>query len=95
MSKNVSRREVLAGGTALAAGAVLKLPQGKEKAPPVNTERIEKLLATPLQGEAAKNLPDAIVNVQQTSTQRWKHKLVENSEPSMVFIALKRDVRSW
>jgi hypothetical protein len=81
-----SRREILkagvAGAAAVASGAALS--QERVETPP-DTSVIEKQLAKPLSGEAKKLLEGAVRNSQNSSKERLKSKLPENSEPCTIY----------
>jgi len=77
----------------VALGQSPKPNPAKEASTP--EQDVEKLLANPLEGDSLKALPDQIQGVQSDSKSRNRHPLKENSEPYIVFLAMKRDVKTW
>lgn len=97
MPGNLSRRNLLAGSAAVGAGLLgVKSAQASQKPDLAGSVKaVESQLAEPLNSESAKLLPDAVAEIQMTSKARLRHKLPENSEPSMIFKAMPKEVRGW
>lgn len=91
MSESASRRTVLKA-SAIAVAAVA-LPAAKAKEVPI--DEITKGLAKPLTPANLKVAQNALKEVAGTSAARLKHKLPENSEPSLRFEPLPAESRSW
>ncbi|HSI72503.1 MAG TPA: hypothetical protein VK934_04950 [Fimbriimonas sp.] len=82
-----SRREILKAGIVSAASVAsgTALSQERTAAPP-DTSVIEKQLAKPLSEHAKKLLEASVRNSQNSSKERLKFKLPENSEPCTTYV---------
>ena len=90
MKDQPSRRAVLATTLTVAAAAALPA-MGKE----LTIKDLNKGLAKPLTPANEKLAAAALVEVNKTSVGRLKHKLPENSEPSMVFQIRPGATKTW
>ena len=91
MPQTPTRRAVLKTGLAAAGAAALPAAMAKE----VTIKDLSKGLAKPLTAANEKLAETALKGVMDASSQRLKHKLPENSEPSMVFQVRPGATKSW
>ena len=91
MSQTPTRRTVLKTSLAAAAAAALPAAMAKE----VTIKDLSKGLAKPLTPANEKLADTALVGVKDASTQRLKHKLPENSEPSLMFQVRPGATKTW
>jgi hypothetical protein len=91
MSEKPSRRTVLKSSIAAAAAATVPSAMAKE----VTVKELSKGLAKPLTPSNEKLAEAALKGVADNSATRLKHKLPENSEPSMVFQVRPGAIQTW
>jgi len=92
MAKQPSRREIL--GVAAAGLASVAVPTlATAQTPPTPTPTMETNFAKPLSPEAKRLLEEALKGIQNSSQERLKTKLPENSEPCFDYIVSPREVK--
>ncbi|MHB8636509.1 MAG: twin-arginine translocation signal domain-containing protein [Fimbriimonadaceae bacterium] len=91
MSTTSTRRSVLKTGAAVVAATALPSAMAKE----VTIQDLSKGLAKPLTPANEKLAEGALKDVFKASATRLKHKLSENSEPSMIFQVRPGATTKW